>query len=171
MSGWADGRARVQWRANNRNGYCLIDRRMNVVDFKESGRGGDDDRWDDDRDDRGNRWRPISDYPRLAVDTDGRGPLTRDSQTCRLKRGYVNTRETPSVTLRCQNDYRVTFRGDVVRANGDREFVIRITSSDRGDARGMATFRLNSDKNEVEFINVRGRLNGRPVEGTFDRNH
>jgi len=47
---------------------------------------------------------------------------------------------------------------------------MRITSSDRGDARGMVTFRLNADRNEVEFISVRGRLNGRRFDGTFDRN-
>lgn len=173
MSGWSDNRARVQWRSNDRSGYCVIDRRMNVVDFKDSGRGGDerdDHRRDDDWDNDGSRWHSISEYPRLAVDTDGRGPLKVDNQTLRIRRGYVNTRETPSVALRCDRNYRVTFRGDVVQANGDREFVIRITGSDRGDARGMATIRLNPDRNEVEFINVRGRLNGRPFEGTFDRN-
>ena len=171
MSGWDNGRARVQWRSNNSNGYCLINRQMNIIDFRDFAQGNPrDDRRDDDWDDRDNRWRPISDYPRVAVDTDGHGTFNPDNQSLRIQRGYVNTRDTPSVTLRCERNYRVTFRGDVVKANGDSEFVLRITSSDRGDARGMVTFRLNADRNEVEFISVRGRLNGRRFDGTFDRN-
>ena len=174
MSGWDNNQARVQWRNNNRNGYCVIDRHMNVVDFKDFGQGGNDrwdnnagdnNRWDDDR-----RWTPISNYPRVKVDTDGHGSFTRNNESLRIKRGYVDTKGTPSITLSCEHDYRVTFRGDVVRQNGDREFTIRFTSADRGDARGMATFRLNRDKNEVEFISVEGQLNGRPVQATFDRN-
>ncbi|HEY1264934.1 MAG TPA: hypothetical protein VGF06_15505 [Terriglobales bacterium] len=173
MSGSDQGRVRVQWRGNGRYGYCLLDRRMNVVEFKDFGtdrNGRDGDRRDDDWDNDGGRWRPISEYPRLAVDTDGHGSFKRENQNLRIRRGYVNTRETPSVSLSCDKNYRVTFRGDMVQANGDREFVLRFTSSDRGDARGLAKFRLNSDRNEVEFISIRGRLNGRPVEATFDRN-
>ncbi|HSS95573.1 MAG TPA: hypothetical protein VLK33_01005 [Terriglobales bacterium] len=170
MSGWTNGRAQVQWRGNNRNGYCQINRQMRIVDFRDLGMGNPRDDRDDDRDYRDSRWHSISDYPRVAVDTDGRGPFNLENQSYRIRRGYVNTRETPSVAFNCDGNFRVTFRGEIGQANSDREFVMRITSSDRGDARGMATFRLNPDKNEVEFISVRGRLNGRRFDGTFDRN-
>ena len=37
-------------------------------------------------------------------------------------------------------------------------FTMRITGSDRGDARGTAQARLNNDRNEVEMIMLDGRI-------------
>jgi len=46
---------------------------------------------------------------------------------------------------------------------------MRITRSDRSNATGTATFRVNGDRNEVESINVNGRINGRDFSGNFNR--
>ena len=89
----------------------------------------------------------------------------------RLDRGYVDLREQPSVTLRGKNGARVTFYGVVVASDGNREITLRITSSDRGDARGRAQIRLNSDRNEVEYISLNGNgFNGGDFQGEFNRN-
>jgi hypothetical protein len=63
----------------------------------------------------------------------------------------------------------MTFSGDITRQNGDREYVMDIRNSDRGNATGRATFRLNSSKNEVEFISVDGRMNNGDFNGSFNR--
>jgi hypothetical protein len=170
MQGVTEGRARVAWRADlqndKRNGYCLIDRNMNVVEFRDFSSGGSDYR--NDRDYDRDRERPLAVYPQVKVDTSGRGNFSGD-QTVRITRGWVDTKGEPTVALSGEDDFKISFRGDVIRSNGDREYTIRIRSSDRGDAEGIATFRLNKDKNEVEFINVGGRLNGRNFTGSFNR--
>jgi hypothetical protein len=47
-------------------------------------------------------------------------------------------------------------------------FTMRITGSDRGDARGTAQARFNQDLNEVELINVR-RIGRDDFSGNFNR--
>jgi hypothetical protein len=75
-----------------------------------------------------------------------------------VNRGYVDSRgPTPSITLRGDNNYRITFYGVVERSDGGG-FTMRITGSDRGDARGTAQARLNNDRNEVEMIMLDGRI-------------
>ncbi len=64
----------------------------------------------------------------------------------------------------------ITFYGVVERTDGSREFSIRITGSDRGNAQGRADVRLNRDRNEVEMINVNGRMGRNNFTGNFNRN-
>jgi len=83
----------------------------------------------------------------------------------------VDTREQPSVSLRGRNGFRITFYGEVIASDGDRELTLRITSSDRGDARGRASIRLNGDHNEVEWISLNGRMaDGGDMKAEFNRN-
>ena len=111
-------------------------------------------------------------YAHVKVDTDGTGYFSsRRFKSDRLERGYVDTREQPSVSLRGRNGFRVTFYGEVISSDGDRELTLRITSSDRGDARGRASIRLNGDHNEVEWISLNGRMaDGGELKAEFNRN-
>jgi hypothetical protein len=62
----------------------------------------------------------------------------------------------------------ITFYGVVERSDGGG-FTMRITGSDRGDARGTAQARLNRDRNEVESITVSGRVGRDSFTGNFSR--
>jgi len=62
----------------------------------------------------------------------------------------------------------ITFFGVVERSDG-RGFTIRITGSDRGNAHGTAQARLNNDRNEVELINLSGRMGRDNFTGNFGR--
>jgi len=177
------GKIRVSWTFNQRNGYCEYDIRMNLVKFKEYGPGSsdrDDDRNDNRRDDRygddsrrDDRYRdrqPTVNVYRVRADTSGRGTFNGDARgTVRITRGWVDTTDEASVSLSGEHNFKITFRGEIINANGDREFTLRIRSSDRGDASGTATFRLNGDRNEVDSITVSGRLNGNRFDGNFSR--
>jgi hypothetical protein len=44
-----------------------------------------------------------------------------------------------------------------------------ITSSDRGPAQGSVQVRLNRDRNEIELINVDGRMGRNNFNGSFSR--
>jgi hypothetical protein len=57
----------------------------------------------------------------------------------------------------------------VERTDGNREFTMRITGSDRGNAQGSAQVRLNRDRNEVEIINLNGRMGRDNFSGNFGR--
>jgi len=158
--------SRVSWTYRDRNGYCLIDSRMNIAEFREFS-GADNNR----------RERtaptapavPIANVPKVKVNTAGRGNFS-GPQTVKITRGWVDTKSgTPSISLSGEHDFKITFNGDLTRQNGDREYVVDIRSSDRGNATGRATFRLNSSKNEVEFISVDGRMNGSDFNGSFNR--
>jgi hypothetical protein len=46
---------------------------------------------------------------------------------------------------------------------------MRITGSDRGPAQGRADVRLNGDRNEVEMINLNGRIGRSNFTGNFSR--
>jgi hypothetical protein len=173
------GKIRVSWTFNQRNGYCEYDIRMNLVNFKEYGEGHDDrndnrndNRYSDDghRDEGYRDRQPDISVYRVRADTSGRGTFNGDERgSVRITRGWVDTTDEASVALSGERNFKITFRGEVVRANGDREFTLRIRSSDRGDASGTATFRLNGDKNEVDSITVSGRLNGNKFDGNFSR--
>lgn len=160
LSGWSSGRAHVVWRYSRQNGYCVVDNRMNVVEFKDLATGGGYG---------GGYDRPGNGIYRVAVDTSGRGNFNGNNMSVRITRGWVDTTGQPSISFSGDGNFKITFRGDVVRANGDLEYSIRITSSDRGSASGTATFRFNNDRNEVEYISANGRLNGRSFSGNFNR--
>ena len=105
----------------------------------------------------------------VKLDTAGRGTFSGMGQTVRITRGWVDTRNEPSVALTGEGDFRITFYGVVTGSNQDREFTLRITNSDRGNATGTATVRLNGERNEVEYIKVDGRLGRTEFTGTFNR--
>jgi hypothetical protein len=99
----------------------------------------------------------IPNYPRVKVDTPMQGTYDSRSGSFNVTRGYVDSRgPTPSITVRGDN-YRITFYGVVERSDGGG-FTMRITGSDRGDARGTAQARLNNDRNEVQLIILNGRI-------------
>ena len=108
----------------------------------------------------------ISNYPRVQIDTSGRGNFTsRNWGSANVTRGWVDTRSgRASVSLTGSNNFKVTFYGDVTDG-GDRRIVLRITSSNRGRADGRAEILLNGDKNEVQSISV----NGNNFNGNFSR--
>ena len=105
----------------------------------------------------------------VRADTAGRGTFNGDRQSERITRGWVETVGQPSVALSGDRDFRITFRVDITRTGRDGSYAFRIVGSDRGNASGNGTFRLNSDRNEVESIDVNGRVNGRPFNGNFRR--
>ncbi|HSC44516.1 MAG TPA: hypothetical protein VLC94_01740 [Candidatus Acidoferrum sp.] len=167
------GRFILNWearmdRGRRERGYCEIDRRDGrIVRFETNPyRGGDNG---------GGGYDPpqySGDYPRVKVDTDGKGYFSsRGLRLDRLDRGFVDTRNEPSVTLRGRNGARITFFGRVIGFDGNREITLQITSSDRGDARGRASIRLNGDRNEVEAISLNGGMaGGGEFKGEFNRN-
>jgi hypothetical protein len=112
----------------------------------------------------------VGNYPRVRVDTSGHGNFnSRFAANARITRGWVDSTGRPSVTFSGGN-FRITFYGVVDRTDGIREFSMRITGSDRGAAQGRADVRLNRDRNEVEMINVNGRMGPTNFTGNFGRN-
>jgi hypothetical protein len=110
----------------------------------------------------------VPNYPRVKVDTPMQGLYSSRSGSFNVNRGYVDSRgNTPSIALRGDN-FRITFYGVVERSDGGG-FTMRITGSDRGDARGTAQARLNNDRNEVELIIVNGRIGRDDFSGNFNR--
>jgi hypothetical protein len=111
----------------------------------------------------------IINYPRVKVDTSGRGGFnSRSSGSIKITRGFVDsTGPRPSVSLRGGN-FMITFYGVVERSDGGG-FTMRITDSDRGNAHGTAQARLNKDRNEVELINLSGRMGRDNFSGNFGR--
>ena len=111
----------------------------------------------------------IPNYPRVRVDTSGRGTFnSRSVGNVNITRGYVDsTGGRPSISLRGGN-FRITFYGVVENSVGGG-FTMRITGSDRGEARGTAQARFNQDLNEVELINVNGRVGRDDFSGSFNR--
>ncbi len=158
----AAGQTRVEWTTNDRRyGYCMIDNRMRVTEFQDLSRG-----------DAGNRnWNTgtVTNFARVSADTGGHGNFDGENGSVKITRAWVDTRGEPTIALGGDNNFKITFHGEIVRANGDREYTMRILNSDRGSANGTATFRLNSDKNEVEYVSANGRLNGRGFSGNFNR--
>jgi hypothetical protein len=107
-------------------------------------------------------------YPRVKVDTDGRGSFN-GMFNAQIRRGWVDTRGEVQVGFTGPN-FRVMFYGQVESFDGDRQLTVRIYRSDRGDARGRAQIRLNRDRNEVEMITINGRNQGADFSGNFNRN-
>jgi hypothetical protein len=168
------GKTRVRWTYNQRNGICEYDSRMNLMAFREFGEnsGNRYDNRDSNRhgDDNYRDRQPVVIVYPVRADTSGRGTFSgSNGGTVRITRGWVDTTGDPTVSLSGEHNFKITFRGEAVRANGDREFTIRIRNSDHGDADGVATVRLNGDKNEVESINISGHLNGGRFDGMFNR--
>jgi hypothetical protein len=111
---------------------------------------------------------PVGNYPRVRVDTPMQGTYNSRSGSFNVDRGYVDSRGSrPSISLRGRN-FRITFYGVVENSVGGG-FTMRITGSDRGDARGTAQARFNNDLNEVELINVSGRIGRDDFSGNFNR--
>lgn len=112
---------------------------------------------------------PVVNFPRVKVDTSGRGDFASNSVSIRVTRGFVDTSgQQPSVTMRGGNA-SITFYGVIDSSSSNRDFTMRITGSDRGNAQGRAQVRLNGDRNEVEMIMVNGRVNGGNFKGSFSR--
>jgi hypothetical protein len=101
---------------------------------------------------------PMTDYPRVKADSSGRGTFTGQSYgSNQVTRGWFNTKEgRPAVALSGSHDFKVTFFGEIVKAD-DRHITMRITESSQGPARGRAEIFLNHDRNEIESISIQGR--------------
>jgi len=111
----------------------------------------------------------VTNYPRVKVDTSGRGSFnSRFAGNAQISRGWVDSTGRPAVALSGGN-FRITFFGVVESSDGNREFTMRITGSDRGVAQGSAQVRLNRDRNEVEMINLNGRIGRDNFAGNFSR--
>jgi hypothetical protein len=106
----------------------------------------------------------------VRVDTSGRGNFNSSfASNVKITRGFVDTGTArPSVSLRGSN-FMITFYGVVDRTDGNRQFSMQITGSNRGDAQGRADVRLNGDRNEVEMINLNGRMGRTNFTGSFNR--
>jgi hypothetical protein len=108
--------------------------------------------------------------PRVKVDTSGKGDYNGPNGSFRITRGWVDTKAPQTtVALSGEHHFKINFYGYITQQNGSREFTMQINGSDQGDATGTATFRLNDDRNEVEYISMIGRLNGRDFNGNFRR--
>jgi hypothetical protein len=164
----------IEWRVNRGEGprevgVCEVARDGRVIRFDRDERFDRDGRFDDNGPfDRGRRPPYTGNYPRVRVDTSGRGSFSGSLAATRITRGYVDTRGRPAVGL-SGGGFRITFYGDIERSDGDREFTMRIASSDKGDARGVARVRLNRDRNEVESMDIQGRARGGEFNGNFAR--
>ena len=101
---------------------------------------------------------PMTDYPRVKADSSGRGTFTGQSYgSNQVTRGWFNTKEgRPAVALSGSRDFKVTFFGEIVKAD-DRHITMRSTESSQGPARGRAEIFLNRDRNEIESISIQGR--------------
>jgi hypothetical protein len=111
----------------------------------------------------------VTNYPRVRVDTSGRGSFnSRFAGNAQISRGWVDSTGRPAVALSGGN-FRITFFGVVESSDGNREFTMWITGSDRGVAQGSAQVRLNRDRNEVEMINLNGRIGRDNFAGNFSR--
>jgi hypothetical protein len=152
--------SRISWTYRDRSGYCVIDSRLNLTEFREF--TGDDRRYSE-------RTTPIADVPKVDINTSGTGNYNSDEHV-RITRGWVNTKQVPTVGLSGEHDFKITFFGNITRQNGPGEYVITIRGSNKGgNATGEATFRLNDSHEEVEFISLHGTLNGREFSGSFNR--
>ncbi len=120
---------------------------------------------------RGDRDAVRVDYPRVRVDTAGRGDYSAPGfNSARIDRGYVDTgSDRVMVGLGGKDDFRVLFYGTVTRRVGDREYEIDINDSSEGPASGRGRFRFNPDRNEVEMIDIQGRMGRGQFTGRFNR--
>ena len=148
--------------------YAVNDGRVIDIDYNTDNSSGggygnnDDDRYYD------NNARIMTDYPRVRVDTDGRGNFqSQKIGNGNISRGYVDLRSSrPTVGFRGPRGFKVLLYGDVLESDG-RRMLLRINDSSRGRVRGRAEVQLNNDRNEVESITVQGR----DFSGNFGRNN
>jgi hypothetical protein len=112
----------------------------------------------------------VTNFHRVKVDTSGRGNFSGGFEgNAEITRGWVDTRSGRiSVGVSGKNNFKATFYGDIVESN-DQRMVMRITDSDRGQATGRVEFQLNRDRNEVEWINLSGRMGRNQFTGSFRR--
>lgn len=188
-------RVRFDLRNDNtdKQGRCRISRDGNVLDIKEPansdggwgsgnsgggwGSGGSAGGWGNSGGSGGgwgsgggnNDWgseNSVSNFHRVKVDTAGRGSFNgRRDERREVTRGWVDTRSgRPSVALSGPDNFKVTFYGDITQSD-NRRMTLRIRDSDRGRANGRAEIRLNGDKNEVEYLEIRGD----GFDGNFSR--
>jgi hypothetical protein len=112
----------------------------------------------------------VGNYPRVKVNTSGRGLFNANfASNARITRGWVDSRSGRASVTFSGGNFRITFYGVVDSTDGNRQFTMRITTSDRGNATGRAEVRLNRDRNEVEMINVNGRIGRSNFTGNFSR--
>jgi hypothetical protein len=190
--GWNGGGGTIRCESNNgRRNYCSADTRGGVTMIRQisgasciqgdtwgyDGRGIWVDRgcraefqvgrgWNGDGGGRGPWNPPVSNYPRVKVDTSGRGLYNGPyGNMVKITRGYVTTNTgQPSVGLSGPN-FSLAFYGEVISSDGNRELTLQINRTDRGPANGTASARLNKDRNEVETISI----NGSGFNGSFSR--
>lgn len=106
-------------------------------------------------------------FPAVRADTSGRGTFNGKGITANVTRGWVDTGGS-TIQLTGDRNFKVTFSGVIERANGNG-FTFRITNSSLGGAQGTAQVMLNGDRNEVQSINVDGRINGDRFQANFNR--
>ena len=107
----------------------------------------------------------ISNYPRISADTSGRGNFnSQNLGSANITRGWVDTKNQPSVSLSGSGNFKITFYGTVTQADS-RHMTIQINNSTRGQTFGTADIYLNKDKNEIESIS----LSGNDFNGSFSR--
>ena len=112
---------------------------------------------------------PSSPQRAIKADTGGHGSFeAREPRP--ITRAYFETVGEPSVAFSDERDFRIRFRCEIARNRNDREFTLRIIDSDRGEASGTVFVRLNPDRNEIEVVNLKGRLRNRRMFGNFTRN-
>jgi hypothetical protein len=145
---------------------CIVDHRSSRVERAHYGAQADNTGWPGGPAYPGGPGGPgIPNYPRVRVDTSGSS--SRSVGNVNITRGFVDSAGArPSISLRGGN-FRITFYGVVENSVGGG-FTMRITGSDRGDARGTAQARFNQDLNEVELINVSGRIGRDDFSGNFN---
>ena len=119
------GKIRVRWTYNQRNGVCEYDSRMNLMAFREFGENSDYryDNRDGNRhgDDNYHDRQPVLAVYPVRADTSGRGTFSGGNRgSVRITRGWVDTTGEPIVALSGEHNFKITFRGEAVRANGDR---------------------------------------------------
>ena len=170
-AGWGDnsqgnwgGRSNDNW-GDRRGGWSSTDSQTGRGGWRGSGNQRQSDPWNQDA-----NTPVVTNFHRVKVDTSGRGSFSGGTVgSAQLTRGWVDTKSSRvAVGVSGKDNFKVMFYGDIIQAN-DRRMVMRITDSDRGSASGRAEFELNKDRNEVQFINIQGRMGGQQFTSNFSR--
>jgi len=110
-------------------------------------------------------------FPHVRADTDGAGsyyvPGLGSSQA---DRGYVWLHEDwPMIGFSYEGQRHAKFYGPITRRLNDREYEMEIQDSNLGAATGTGKFRLSPNLEEVEIVEVNGRIGGQRFSGKFER--